>query len=93
MCGLCLGLPSRIHRLAKELPVTVGRYLRTMAAKPVMTAEELAEAMRHAPPATADEVTVLADGRRIDSLEDALAWLAELAAMRPVASQPAGTRA
>jgi hypothetical protein len=64
-----------------------------MVVQPVMTAEELAEAMRHAPPATADDVTVLADGRRIDSRETALAWLAELAASRPVASEPAGARA
>ena len=47
-----------------------------------MTAEELAEALRHAPPPTSDEVTVLRDGRRIDSRENALAWLAELAAER-----------
>jgi len=53
-----------------------------MAVEPVMTAEELAEALRHAPPPTSDEVTVLRDGRRIDSRENALAWLAELAAER-----------
>jgi hypothetical protein len=53
-----------------------------MAVEPVMTAEELAEALRHAPPATSDEVTILRDGRRIDSRESAMKWLAELAAER-----------
>ncbi|MGH3471282.1 MAG: hypothetical protein ACRDPG_04445 [Nocardioidaceae bacterium] len=61
-----------------------------MAAQPVMTAEELAEALRHAPPPTPDDVTVLCDGRRIDSREKALAWLAELAAER--AGTDAGAR-
>jgi hypothetical protein len=53
-----------------------------MAAEPVLSAEKLAEAVRHAAPATADDVTILPDGRRIDSRESALAWLAELAAAR-----------
>jgi len=56
-----------------------------MAVQPVMTAEELAEALRHAPPPTPDDVTVLRDGRRIDSRESAMAWLAELAAERAAA--------
>jgi hypothetical protein len=55
-----------------------------------MTAEELAEALRHAPQPTSDEVTILRDGRRIDSRESALAWLAELAAER--AGADAGRR-
>jgi len=58
-----------------------------MAAQPVLSAEELAEAMRNASPATRDDVTVLADGRRIDSRESALAWLAELAAAREAAGE------
>jgi hypothetical protein len=53
-----------------------------VVAKPVLTAEELAEALRHAEPATPDDVTVLPDGRRIDSRESAMAWLAELDATR-----------
>ena len=53
-----------------------------MAVQPVMTVEQVAEALRHAPPATADDVTVLWDGRRIDSKEAALQWLAELEAER-----------
>ena len=53
-----------------------------MAVEPVMTAEELAEDLRHAPAPTPDDVTTLRDGRRIDSREAALAWLAELAAAR-----------
>jgi hypothetical protein len=53
-----------------------------VAAKPVLTAEELAEALRHAAPPSVDDVTILEDGRRIDSREAALAWLEELAAER-----------
>ncbi len=53
-----------------------------MAAKIVRTGEELAEGLRNAPPATPDDVTILWDGRRIDSREAALAWLAEMAAER-----------
>jgi len=61
-----------------------------MAAQPVMTAEELAEDLRHASPPTPDDVTILRDGRRIDSRESALAWLTELAAAR--AGTDAGAR-
>lgn len=53
-----------------------------MVAKPVKTAEELAKALRDASPPTRDDVTVLPDGRRIDSRASALAWLSELAADR-----------
>lgn len=56
--------------------------LGAMAAQPVLSAEELAEALRNASPASVDDVTILPDGRRIDSRERALAWLAELAAER-----------
>lgn len=53
-----------------------------MAAQPVMTVEQLAESLRHGRSPTADDVTVLWDGRRIDSKEAALQWLAELEAER-----------
>jgi hypothetical protein len=53
-----------------------------MAAKPVLSLEELAEALRNAPAPTDDDVTVLWDGRRIDSKEAALQWLAEVDAKR-----------
>ena len=58
------------------------RYPGSMAAQPVMTAEELVERVRHAPPPTEDDVTILWDGRRLDSREAALEWLAEVAAKR-----------
>lgn len=51
-----------------------------MAAQPVRTVEEVAEGLRHAPPPTPDDVTILWDGRRIDSKEAALQWIAELEA-------------
>jgi hypothetical protein len=53
-----------------------------VAAQPSLTAEQLAEALRRAPAATEDDVTVLRDGRRIDSAEAAMTWLNELAAAR-----------
>jgi hypothetical protein len=43
-----------------------------------MTAEELFERLRHAPPPTDDDVTILWDGRRLDSKEKVLEWLAEV---------------
>lgn len=53
-----------------------------MAAQPVMTLEELAEALRHAPPPTEEDVSILWDGRRLDSKEAVMQWLAELDAER-----------
>lgn len=47
-----------------------------------MTLEELAEALRHAPPPTEDDVSILWDGRRLDSKEVVMQWLAELDAER-----------
>ncbi len=57
-------------------------YCGVMAAKPVLTAEELIEHVRHAGPPTPDDVTILWDGRRIDSREAAMEWLAEIEAER-----------
>lgn len=48
----------------------------------VMTAEEWFEGMRHARPSTADDVTILWDGRRLDSREAVMEWLAEVEAKR-----------
>ena len=53
-----------------------------MAAQPVLTAEEWFEGMRHARPSTGDDVTVLWDGRRLDSREAVMEWLAEVEAKR-----------
>lgn len=53
-----------------------------MALPRAKTAEEVIERMRHAGPATADDVTILWDGRRLDSREAVLEWLAELDAQR-----------
>jgi hypothetical protein len=48
------------------------------------TAEEVIERMRHAGPVSADDVTILWDGRRLDSREAVLEWLAELDAQRAI---------
>lgn len=61
-----------------------------MAAKPIMTAEELFERLRNAPPPTDDDVTILWDGRRIDSKEAALRWLQELEEIRAQERAAAG---
>ena len=47
-----------------------------------MTAEEWFERMRDAPPPTDDDVPILLDGRRLDTREKVLAWLAEVDAAR-----------
>jgi hypothetical protein len=47
-------------------------------ASPVLTFKELAEAVRSAPPPSADDVSITWDGRRLDSLEKVLSFLAEL---------------
>jgi hypothetical protein len=41
--------------------------------------QELSEDLRRAAPATSDDVTVLLDGRRLDTKAKVLAWLAEIA--------------
>jgi hypothetical protein len=53
-----------------------------MGVQPVLTAEQLIERVRNAPPPTDDDVTILWDGRRIDTREKALEWLAEVEAAR-----------
>jgi hypothetical protein len=53
-----------------------------MAAQPVMTAEEWFERLRYAGPPTADDVTILWDGRRLDSRKAVMEWLAEVKAKR-----------
>jgi len=47
-----------------------------------MTAEEWFEGMRHAGPPTDHDVTILWDGRRLDSREAVMEWLAEVEAKR-----------
>ena len=49
-----------------------------MAAQPVLTAEELIERVRDAGPPTPDDATILWDGRRLDSREAVMEWLAEV---------------
>jgi len=44
----------------------------------VLTFEELAEAVKHAPPPTDDDVSITWDGRAIDTKEKLLAWLKEV---------------
>jgi hypothetical protein len=58
------------------------RYRGDMApARPIMTGDKWAAADVGRPP-TPDDVTITLDGRRIDSKEKAIAWLAEIEADR-----------
>ena len=58
-----------------------GRYSLGMGdVKPVLTFEELAKAVKHAPPATSDDVSITWDGRAINTKEKLLAWLKEIEA-------------
>lgn len=61
-----------------------------MTAVPVRTAEELANELRGAAKPSLDDVTILWDGRRINSRESALEWLAVLAAAREAATRGNG---
>jgi hypothetical protein len=54
-------------------------------AQPVLTAEELFESIRHAPPPTADDVPVTLDGRRLDTPEKVRAWVDEVNVAREAA--------
>lgn len=51
-------------------------------AAPVLRFEELADAIRCAPSPTADDVSITWDGRRLDSKEKVLRFLAELEVAR-----------
>ncbi len=53
-----------------------------MALPRAKTAEEVIERMRRAAPSTPDDVTILWDGRRLDSREAVMEWLAEVDAKR-----------
>jgi hypothetical protein len=53
-----------------------------MALPPVKSLEEPVERMKSAAPPTSDDVTILPDGRRLDSREAVMAWLAENNATR-----------
>lgn len=46
------------------------------------TLEQLSHDLRTAPPPTDDDVSVTIDGRRLDSKDAVLAWLAEMEADR-----------
>jgi hypothetical protein len=53
-----------------------------MALPRAKTAEEVIERMRHAAPPTPDDVSILWDGRRLDSREAVMEWLGEVDAKR-----------
>ena len=53
-----------------------------MTPEPVLGVDELVARVRVAPPPCDDDVGVLLDGRRLDSREAVLAWLADVDATR-----------
>ena len=73
--------------LVKAAGGTLGRMVLARA----KSAEEVIERMSHAAPPTPDDVTVLWDGRRLNSREAVMEWLAEVDAQR--AEKAAGTDA
>jgi hypothetical protein len=58
------------------------RYPGAVTLPRAKTAEEVIERMRHAAPPTPDDVSILWDGRRLDSREAVMEWLAEVQAKR-----------
>ena len=60
------------------------------AVRPIMTGDEWAAAAIDSPP-TPDDVTITLEGRRIDSKEKAIAWLAEIEADRVAGKTAADT--
>lgn len=61
-------------KLMSDPAGSVGR----MDARPVRTVGEVAEAMKHAPRPTDDDVSITLDGRRLDTKEKVLEFLAEI---------------
>jgi hypothetical protein len=61
-----------------------------MGPQPVLDVEQLAEAARAAQPRTADDVSITWDGRRLDSREKVLEFLAELETERAGGQDVAG---
>lgn len=53
-----------------------------MGPQPVLNVEQLAEAARAAQPRTADDVSITWDGRRLNSREKVLEFLAQLESER-----------
>lgn len=51
-------------------------------------ADEFSETIRAAGPSTSDDVSITMDGRRLDSKQAVLAWLAEPEEERPEANAP-----
>jgi hypothetical protein len=73
-------------------PAAPSTYDRGVVTERAKSIEELAERMRVATRPTDDDVTILLDGRRIDSREAALVWLAELEHTRSLDSVSHGPR-
>lgn len=61
---------------------TAAFTLPTMSQALKLTGPQLAEAARMTPPATADDVSITQDGRRLTSRDEVLEFLAELDAQR-----------
>ncbi|MDQ6617771.1 MAG: hypothetical protein M3083_24220 [Actinomycetota bacterium] len=62
-------------------------------ARRVRSLEDLDDLTRHAPPPTTDDVSIAMDGRRLDTKEKALAFLAEIEAERAAGPEGLGPTA
>jgi hypothetical protein len=75
--GVCQRIGCRLKGVSEA-----SRHDNDESAEPVFTFEELAEAIKHAPPPTDDDVSITWDGRAINSKEKLLAVLKEVEANR-----------
>ncbi|HTT90432.1 MAG TPA: hypothetical protein VMF65_12845 [Acidimicrobiales bacterium] len=75
------------------LAKAAGGTLRRMVLARAKSAEEVIERMSHAAPPTPGDVTILWDGRRLDSREAVMEWLAEVDAKRAEKAAGADARA
>lgn len=74
------GLMDSHNMEYKEYRINPGT-LRAMTGKVLsITLEEIQAGLKNAPPPTADDVSLTLDGRRLDSKEAVLAWLADVEA-------------
>lgn len=72
-------LLGRLRRRTELRPGSLGNVARKILP---LSADEFLARVRAAGPATDDDVSVTLDGRRLDSKEAVLAWLAEVEAER-----------
>ncbi len=82
LCCAQIGATTVQSVFTDSICVSRSPYNGDMVRRRAKTVVEWAERMHSAAPPTEDDVTVLLDGRRLDSRESVEAWLAEVDAIR-----------